>query len=219
MSRVAEATLSGRSELRSELETIFSGPNWPQASASLDAFKRYAIKVYDINAVAYRNAVAAQGKDPSEALKAMVRNLLKDVFGSEWENCLGESVIRTDWQHGAKGWKGKEVAIIAGNDPDPNCLYHQLIGDAIKYRYRFYAIPLAPCPGEPPGINLSNLEWWRYIGLNERHNLAMATKPYLEDHLAHWQFVYATPNPPVSATPQPETSSVRQGRDVVQGDN
>jgi len=35
------------------------------------------------------------------------------------------------------------------------------------------------------------VEWWQYIGLNERHNLAMAIKPYLEDRQAHWQSVCA----------------------------
>lgn len=100
------------------------------------------------------------------------------------------TTTRTDWQLGIEGWKGREIVVIAGNDPDKNCLYHQLVGDAITYRYRFHAILPAPIPGEPPGINLSNLEWWQYIGLNERHNLAMAIKPYLEDRIAHWQFVY-----------------------------
>ena len=85
--------------------------------------------------------------------------------------------------------------MIAGNDPDPNCQYHQLISDAIKYRYRFHAVLPAPIPGEPPGINLSNVEWWQYIGLNERHNLAMAIKPYLEDRKAHWQSVCALRSP------------------------
>ena len=85
--------------------------------------------------------------------------------------------------------------MIAGNDPDPNCQYHQLISDAIKYRYRFHAVLPAPLPGEPPGINLSNVEWWQYIGLNERHNLAMAIKPYLEDRKAHWQSVCSSRRP------------------------
>src|SRR6266540_1762703 len=56
-----------------------------------------------------------------------------------------------------QGWIGTEVVAIAGNDPDPNCLFHQLVGDAIQYRYRFHAILPVPIPGEPPGINLSNL--------------------------------------------------------------
>jgi len=101
----------------------------------------------------------------------MVRNLLSEVFGREWESSPGERVTRTDWQQGTDGWKGKEFVALAGNDPDPTCEYHQLISDAIKYRYRFHAVLPAPIPGEPPGINLSNVEWWQYIGLNERHNL------------------------------------------------
>ena len=103
--------------------------------------------------------------------------MLSGLFGSEWESSPGEKVVRTDWQQSIEGWKGTEVVAIAGNDPDPKCLYHQVIGDAIKYRYRFHAVPPPPLPGEPPGINLSNLEWWLYIGLNERHNLATAVKP------------------------------------------
>jgi hypothetical protein len=117
----------------------------------------------------------------------MASNLLVEVFGREWERSPGEQVIRTDWQQGAEGWKGREFIVIAGNDPDPTCLYHQVIADAIKYRYRFHDVLPPPIPGEPPGINLSNLEWWQYIGLNERHNLAMAIKPYLDDRVEHWQ--------------------------------
>jgi hypothetical protein len=125
----------------------------------------------------------------------MVRALLSDVFGSEWESSPGEKVIRTDWPLGAKGWTGREIVVIAGNDPDKNCLYHQLVGDAITYRYRFHAIIPAAGPGEPPGINVSNVEWWQYIGLKERHNLAMAIKPYIEDRKTRWQTVYSSRRP------------------------
>lgn len=211
--RMAEVTVGGRSELRNELETVFGGPAWPQASAIVESFRRYAIKVFDVNAMAYRRAASTQGRVPNEVLSAMVRNLLSGLFGSEWESSPGEKVVRTDWQHGTEGWMGTEVVAIAGNDPDPNCLYHQLIGDAIKYRYRFHAVPPPPLPGEPPGINLSNLEWWQYIGLNERHNLAMAIKPYLEDKMAHWQFDYTalTSTGTASAQPRPEIVSESAG--------
>jgi len=116
--RIAEVTLTGRSELRSELQTVFSGPDWPQASAIIESFRRYATKVFDVNAMAYRKAASVQEKDSNEALNAMARNLLSDVFGSEWESSPGEQVIRIDWQHGVEGWKGREVVVIAGNDPD-----------------------------------------------------------------------------------------------------
>ena len=185
--RVAEVTLAGRSELRSAVEAAFGGPAWPQAGAIVEPFRRYAVKVFDVNATAFRNATPAQGGDSDEVLGAMASNLLVEVFGREWERSPGEQVIRTDWQQGAEGWKGREFIVIAGNDPDPTCLYHQVIGDAIKYRYRFHDVLPPPIPGEPPGINLSNLEWWQYIGLNERHNLAMAIKPYLDDRVEHWQ--------------------------------
>jgi hypothetical protein len=193
--RIAEATLSGRTELRSEIETAFAGPAWPLASAIVEPFRRYAIKVLDVNATVCRRAASTQGRDFSEVLGAMARNLLSEAFGIEWERSPGDKVIRIDWQYGTEGWKGKEIPVIAGNDPDPPCLYRQLIGDAIKYRYRFHDVPPEPIPGEPPGINLSNVEWWQYIGLKERHNLAMAIKPYLEDRKAHWQSVHALSRP------------------------
>ncbi len=190
--RIAEVTLRGRSELRSEIEKLFSGPDWPLASVIVEPFRRYAVNVFDVNAVAYRNVASKQAKAPHDVLNAMVHNLLSELFGREWENSPGETVTRTDWQNGVEGWKGKEFVVVAGNDPDPSCQYHELISDAIKYRYRFHAVLPAPIPGEPPGINLSNVEWWQYIGLNERHNLAMAIKPYLEDRKEHWQSICAS---------------------------
>jgi hypothetical protein len=195
--RIAEVTLSGRSELRSEIEKLFSGPDWPLASVIVEPLRRYAIKVFDVNAAAYRNVASTQAKAPHDVLNAMLRNLFSGLLGREWENSPGETVTRTDWQHGVEGWKGREFVMVAGNAPDPTCEYHQLISDAIKYRYRFHAPLPAPIPGEPPGINLSNVEWWKYIGLNERHNLAMAIRPYLEDRRAHWQSICAS-------VPQPD---------------
>lgn len=188
--RIAEVTLGGRSELRSELEKLFGGPDWPQASVIIEPFKRYATKIFDVNAAAHRNITSTRARDSHEILNAMRRNLLSEVFGREWESSPGERVTRTDWQHGIEGWKGMEMVVIAGNDPDPTCLYHELISDAIKYRYRFHAVLPSPIPGEPPGINLSNVDWFQYIGLNERHNLAMAVKPYLEDRVAHWRLTF-----------------------------
>ena len=53
-----------------------------------------------------------------------------------------------------------------------------------------------PCCRHPSrgatGHQSVNVEWWQYIRLNERHNLAMAIKPYLEDRKAHWQSVCAS---------------------------
>ncbi len=193
--RITEVTVNGRTELRSEIEKLFGGPDWPLASMIVEPFRRFATKVFDINAAAYHNVASTQARDSQEVLNAMLRNLLSEVFGREWENSPGEQVTRTDWQQGTDGWKGKELVVIAGNDPDPTCQYHQLISDGIKYRYRFHAVLPAALPGEPPGINLSNVEWWQYIGLNERHNLAMAIKPYLEDRKAHWQSVCALGKP------------------------
>jgi hypothetical protein len=200
------------------IETAFGGSAWPEASEIVAPFRRYATKVYDANATAYRRSVSTQGKNPEEVLVALAHNLLTSIFGSEWPSSPGERVTRTDWQHGVDGWKGKEVVVIAGNDPDPNCLYHLLLSEAIKYRYRFHAVPPEPIPGEPPGINLSNVEWWKYIGLNERHNLAMAIKPYIDDRIAHWQVIYAAPDPTdagstVESHPRPATASRVPGDD------
>jgi len=193
--RVADVTLNGRSELRGEIERLFGGPDWPKVSALVEPFRLYATKVFDVNAEAYQKVASTQERDSHEVLNGMVRALLGDVFGSEWESSPGEKVIRIDWQLGAKGWTGTEIVMIAGNDPDKNCLYHQLVGDAITYRYRFHAVIPPAGPSEPPGINVSNLEWWQYIGLKERHNLAMAIKPYIEDRRAHWDSVYASRRP------------------------
>jgi hypothetical protein len=196
---ISEGTIGGRSELRAEIEAAFSGSGWPPPSAIVQAFRRHAVKVFDVNAAAYRRVISEQGRDAKVALNAMSDNLLVGLFGREWKNSPGERVVRIKWDDGVDGWKGEEFAVVAGNDPDPTCLYHQLIGDAIKHRYRFHA-PLPPhVPGEPPGLSVSNVEWWQYIGLNERHNLAMVIQPYMEDRIAHWQVVYSTPLPMASA--------------------
>ncbi len=202
--RISEATMSGRSELRTEIETAFSGSDWPPPHAILQAFRSHAVKVFDVNAAAYRRVIAEQGRDATVALNAMSRNLLVGLFGREWEHSPGERVIRVSWDDGPDGWKGQEIEVIAGNDPDPTCLYHRLVGDAVTYRYRFHAPPPPPTPGEPPGINVTNLEWWKYIGLRERHNVAMAVKPYLEDRVEHWKFIYSAAPPTVeSVAPEP----------------
>jgi len=213
--RIADVEAEGKSELRSELEKIFGGPDWPPASAILEPLRRYAMRVFDANASAYLNVASTQTLDSPQVLDAMLRNLISQFFGDEWESSPGEQVTRTRWHRDAEGWKGKEVVVIARNDPDPNCLYHQLISDAIKYRYRFHAVLPPALEGEPPGINLESPEWWQYIGLNERHNLAMAIRPYLEDRKAHWQSVCASGKtavasngkeqaPPGSSAPPPD---------------
>ena len=193
--RVATVTSTERSELRSALEVAFGGPEWPRTNALVEPFRRYAAKVFDVNAAAYRTVIAPEARDSKADLSAMLRDVLKHVCGDEWESSPGEEVIRIDWRHGDGGWRGKEIRVIAGNDADPSCLYHRLIEDAIKYRYRFHAVPPTMIPGDPPGINSPNLEWWQYIGLNGRHNLAMAIKPYLEDRAAHWRLVYGSTLP------------------------
>jgi hypothetical protein len=216
--RIADVTLNGRSELRTEIEKLFGGPDWPLACVIVEPFRRYAAKVFDANAAAYRNASSVEARDSDRVLNAMARNLLSDVFGSEWESSPGEKVTRTDWQSSTEGWKGREIVVLAGNDSDKDCLYHQLVGDAIMYRYRFHDVPPPPIPGEPPGINLSNLEWWQYIGLKERHNLAMAIKPYIEDRVAHWRFIYGPTSSaiPDSAARAAEVDVSRQGAEQPQ---
>ena len=60
--RIAEVTVTGRSELRSELERVFGGADWPQVSAVVESFRQYATKVFDVNATVYRKAASAQGR-------------------------------------------------------------------------------------------------------------------------------------------------------------
>lgn len=210
--RITEVTAAGRSELRSEIEAAFSGPEWPPPHAIIQAFRRYAVKVLDVNAEAYGEVILRQKRDAKVALSAMVRNLLAGLFGREWENSPGERVIRIRWQEGPDGWKGEEISVIAGNDPDPTCLYHQLMGDAIKLRYRFHDPPPAHVPGEHSGLGVTNLEWWKYIGLKERHDQAMVLQPYLEDRIAHWQAVYAVRLPKVAVSaPSMKVGTVSKG--------
>jgi hypothetical protein len=83
----------------------------------------------------------------------------------------------------------------ATNNVDNLKAERRKVRDAIKYRYRFHDVLSDPIPGELPGINLSNAEWWDYIGLKERHDLAMAIKLYLEDRKAHWHSVYSLTMP------------------------
>ena len=226
---VAEFTIKCQSELRHEIEVLFSGPSWPQASVLLDPLRRYAISIFDVNAAAYQRIAANHNTSPAEALSRMVRALLEEVFGAEWEYSPGETVLRTDWQCGSKGWTGREGFYVAGNDADRNCVYHKIVGDAVTYRYRFHA-PISPAaPGEPLGINVSNLEWWEYIGLKERHNLAMAIKPYLEARVEHWLVHYARPTPTQSdiasgtdqidrQVPNPRSAASKANRDAVTTD-
>src|SRR5207249_2418599 len=68
--RIAEATLSGQSELRTELEIVFAGADWPQVSTTIEPFKQYAMKIFDVNAMAYRKAVIAQDKDSDATLRS-----------------------------------------------------------------------------------------------------------------------------------------------------
>ena len=147
----------------------------------------------------------------------MARNLLSEMFGVEWEKSPGDRVVCRDWQCRTEGWAAKEIRVVAGNDPDPSCLYHELIGDAIQYRYRFHDDPPDPIPCKPPGINLSNTEWWDYIGRKESHNLAMAIQPYLEDRKLHWQSVQPlqrTNDASVDIASGPGSNASRQSQDA-----
>lgn len=196
---ISQVTRDAQSVLRTDLASIFSGPIWPDVSTIIEPLRRYAIDVFDANAKSYQAAVHNQKKDPQEVLNAMTRNLLVAVFGSEWDKCPGEEVVRMYWEQDANGWAGREILTCAGDDPDPNCLYHRIVGDSIQHRYRFHAPLPQPCPGDPSGISLSNLEWWKYIGLNERHNLAMSIKPHLEDRASYWQFIFSLPAKPIES--------------------
>ena len=168
---------------------LFSGPSWPQASALLDPLRQYAISIFDINAAAYQRIAASHEGCPAEVLDRMVRALLEEVFGAEWEYSPGETVLRTDWQCGPKGWTGREGFYVAGMMLTGTACTTKRLGCC------YLPVPLS-CPHfsrsarRAAGINVSNLEWWQYIGLKERHNFAMAIKPYLEDRVSHWQSVF-----------------------------
>jgi hypothetical protein len=149
--------------------------------------------------------VAAYQEALDQLLLPMV---LRDLFGREWDRSPGEKVVRMLWQDGRDGKsEGREVTVVAGNDPDPTCVFYDLLSNAIEHRYRFFEPLPPPAPGEPPGINLTNLEWWQYIGLSERHSLAMAIKPYIEDRVAHWRFIYSPTAPPESDNTRGEVRS------------
>ena len=197
--RISACVFDGRAAVRSELEGIFSGKEWPALAALVEPFRRYAVAVFDVYASAYSHVartVAAYQEALDQLLLPMV---LRDLFGREWDRSPGEKVVRMLWQDGPDGKpEGREVTVVAGNDPDPTCVFYDLLSNAIEHRFRFFEPLPPPAPGEPPGINLSNLEWWQYIGLSERHNLAMAIKPYLEDRVAHWRFIYSPTAPPDS---------------------
>jgi len=196
----------GRAAVRSELEGIFSGKEWPALATLVEPFRRYAVAVFDVYASAYSHVartLAAYQEALDELLLPMV---LRDLFGREWDHAPGETVVRTLWQGGRDGKpEGREVKTVAGNDPDAACVFYDLLSNAIEHRHRFFEPLPAPEPGDLPGINLMNLEWWRYIGLSERHSLAMAIKPYIEDRVSHWRFIYA-PTAPADSDSTSETT-------------
>jgi len=169
--------------------------------------------------MAYRQ-VARTTAAYQEALdQLLLPMVLRDLLGREWNCAPGEKVVRTLWQNGSDGKPlGREVHVLAGNDPDPTCIFYELLKDAIEHRCRFFERPLDAAPGEPPDVNLSYLEWWQYVRLNERHNLAMAIKPYLEDRVAHWRFIYAPAAPPDSDGASPTMERPAQPESATAAD-
>jgi hypothetical protein len=197
--RISACVFDGRAAVRSELEGIFSGKEWPALAALVEPFRRYAVAVFDVYASAYSHVAQTLAAYQEALDQLLLPMVLRDLFGREWDRCPGEKVIRMLWQDGPDGKpEGREVAVVAGNDPDPTCVFYDLLSNAIEHRFRFFEPLPPPAPGEPPGINLTNLEWWQYIGLSERHSLAMAIKPYIEDRVAHWRFIYSPTAPPDS---------------------
>jgi hypothetical protein len=201
--RIAACVFDGRAAVRSELERIFSGKGWPALSDLIQPFRRYAVTVFDVYASAYQQ-VARTSAAYQEALdELLLPMVLRDLLGREWDRAPGEKVIRTLWQDGPDGKpEGREVEVVAGNDPDPTCVFYELLSNAIEHRHRFFEPLPAPEPGELPGIGLTSLGLWQYIGLKERHSIAMAIEPYLEDRVAHWRFIYA----PAAAGPDRPTN-------------
>jgi len=206
--RISACVFGGRAAVRSELEGIFSGKEWPALAALVEPFRRYAVAVFDVYASAYSHVARTLAAYQEALDQLLLPMVLRDLFGREWDRCPGETVIRMLWQDGPDGKpEGREVAVVAGNDPDPTCVFYDLLSNAIEHRFRFFEPLPPPAPGEPPGINLTNLEWWQYIGLCERHGLAMAIKPYIEDRVAHWRFIYSPTAPPDSDNTRGEARS------------
>jgi hypothetical protein len=189
--RISTCVFEGRAAVRSELEKIFSRKEWPALADLIEPFRRYAITVLDVYASAYQQ-VARTSAAYQEALEELLLPMvLRDLFGREWDRAPGEKVVRTLWQGGPDGKpEGREVETLAGNDPDPTCVFYELLTNAIEHRHRFFEPLPAPEPGELPRIGLTSLGLWQYIGLKERHSFAMAIKPYLEDRVAHWRFIH-----------------------------
>jgi hypothetical protein len=193
--RISACVFDGRAAVRSELEGIFSGKEWPALAALVEPFRRYAVAVFDVYASAYSHVARTLAAYQEALNQLLLPMVLRDLFGREWDRSPGEKVVRMLWQDGPDGRpEGREVTVVAGNDPDPTCVFYDLLSNAIEHRYRFFEPLPAPAPGEPPGTNL-NLEWWQYIGLSERHSLATAIKPYIEDRVSHWRFIYSPTAP------------------------
>lgn len=189
--RISACVTAGRAAVRTDLEQAFGKKDWPEVADLIPPFRQYAMEVFDAYAKAYTRVEGALDAYDDAMRSRLLPMVLRDLFGREWDRSPGEKVIRVDWQNGPDGRPtGREVEVFAGNDPDPTCVFHELVSSAIDHRYRFYDKRPSPAPGEPPGIQASNLNSWRYIGLNERHNLALAIQPYLEDRMAHWRFVF-----------------------------
>lgn len=206
--RISACVFDGRAAVRSELERIFSGKEWPALAALVEPFRRYAVAVFDVYASAYSHVARTLAAYQDALDQLLLPMVLRDLFGREWDRSPGEKVVRMLWQDGPDGKpEGREVTVVAGNDPDPTCVFYDLLSNAIEHRYRFFEPLPPPAPGEPPGINLTNLEWWQYIGLSERHSLAMAIKPYIEDRVAHWRFIYSPTAPPDSDNTRGEAPS------------
>jgi len=210
--RISACVFDGRAAVRSELEKIFSGKEWPPLTDLIEPFRRYAITVFDVYASAYQQ-VARTSAAYQEALdELLLPMVLRDLFGREWDRAPGDSVVRTLWQNGPDGkTEGREVETVAGNDPDPTCVFYELLSHAIEHRHRFFDPLPAREPGELPGIGLTNLGLWQYIGLKERHNIAMAIKPYVVDRVAHWRFIYVpTPADSDSTGGPTKNEAIRQ---------
>ena len=214
--RISACVFDGRAAVRSELERIFSGKEWPAVADLIEPFRRYAVTVFDVYASAYRQVERTSAAYQEALDQRLLPMVLRDLFGREWDRAPGEKVVRILWQDGPDGKpEGREVEVVAGNDPDPTCVFYELLSNAIEHRRRFFEPLPAPAPGEPPGINVTNLEWWQYIGLNERHNLAMATKPYIEDRGAYWRFIYA-PTAPANSDSTGDTTKSDASRQPAQ---
>ena len=152
----------------------------------IEPIRRYAIGVFDLHSGVYREMASARRNASRDVLTGMAHSVVSDLLGIDWKSTSGENVNRTDRQLGGEG--SKISVEIAGDDLDEQCLYSQLVVEAVRDRQRRTLKRNIPAD---QNITQFYPELRDYVGLNARHSLAVAIQPYLERRIEHWQAEYA----------------------------